>query len=140
MLKDELKNIQSAPRDLRNFGLVVGGVLVAIALVLWWRERAVYVWVGGIGGALMALGLVAPSVLKPLQVPWMALAVVMGHFMSRVILFILYYVGITPIALLARIVGKDFLDTRWPDRLGRKSYWITREPQVKDPKEYERLF
>ena len=42
----------------------------------------------------------------------MTFAVILGWFMTRLILSILFYIIITPIGLIARIIGKDFLNTK----------------------------
>ncbi len=49
----------------RSFGISVGGVLLLIAAVLWWRGRITSAEiVGGIGAVLLVLGLTAPRLLK----------------------------------------------------------------------------
>ena len=77
---------------------------------------------GGLGAALTVLGLTTPVVLKPVYRVWMALAVVLGFVMTRVILTVVYYLVMTPIGLVMRLLGKDPLDRR-PDP-GAASYWI----------------
>ena len=136
MILDEIKNIKSTRRDLRNFGLVVGGVLLAIGTLLLWRGRPSAAYLGGIGAALVILGLIAPSLLKPLQIPWMALSVVMGWVMTRLILGGLYYLGFTPISLIARISGKRFLDHGGDGG----SYWNRRDGGEVKPRDIEKQF
>lgn len=77
---------------------------------------------GGLGTTLAVLGLTVPMLLKPVYRVWMALAVVLGFIMTRVILTIVYYLIITPIGLLMRVFGKDPMQRRLdPDA---PSYWI----------------
>ena len=138
MLKEEIKSITSSRRDLRNFGLVVGGGFLILGAILLWREKALWPWFGGAGIALFLGGLIFPAQLKPLQRAWMTLAVIMGWFMTRVILTLLFFLVVTPIGIVARIAGKRFLGT--PPAAGRKSYWRRREEEAVDPKHYERQF
>ncbi|MCP4709492.1 MAG: hypothetical protein GY869_12770, partial [Planctomycetes bacterium] len=91
MLLDEIKNIKSTPKDLRNFGLVVGIAAGIAGGVLWWFAKPAYPWFGGAGLLLIVLGLIAPAPLKPLQKIWMTFAVIMGWIMTRVILFIFFF-------------------------------------------------
>ena len=39
MIREEIKNITSSKKDLRNFGISVGGVLVIIGLVLLYYSK-----------------------------------------------------------------------------------------------------
>jgi hypothetical protein len=138
MLIDEIRAIPSSRRDLRNFGLVVGGVLLALALFLFWKERPAWPWLGGIGVCLVGLGLLLPSVLLPLQKVWMTLAVLMGWVMTRVILSVLFFLVLTPIALVAKVAGKRFLDRRHGE--SADSYWRPREDHSAGRERYEKQY
>src|SRR5690348_4960961 len=122
VLKDELKSVKSERKDVRNFGLVVGGVFLALGAVAWLRHKPVGPWFIGIGAPLFLLGLAAPAVLKPLQKVWMSLAVTMGFVMTRVILSCVFFLGMMPLGVCMRLAGKRPLDLTF-DR-SRKSYWI----------------
>ena len=81
---------------------------------------------------------VTDVVLRPIQRAWMAFAIVLGWVMTRVILVVLFYVGITPIALIARLVGKRFLDLRFEP--ARASYWIPRPAPDRGKERYKSQF
>ena len=138
MLIDEIRSIQSSRRDLRNFGLVVGGVLCVIAAFLLWKERPAWPWLGGIGLGLVGLGLLLPALLLPLQKVWMTLAVMMGWVMTRVILSTLFFLVITPIGLGAKLAGKSFLDHSGSK--DAESYWHLREKDPGGPERYEKQY
>lgn len=137
MLLDEIKNIKSAKKDLRDFGLVVGGALLLLSGLLFWRHKESYAYFLIPGAALVSLALLAPSVLKPLQRAWMALAVLLGWFTTRVILVILFYLALTPVAVVLRLSGKRFLEL---ERTEGGSYWKRREIKEGDGVDYERQF
>lgn len=138
MILDEIRNIQSTKKDLRTFGLAVGGVLVLIAGLLYWKTRPAWPYFAGIGASLMLLGALLPSVLKPLQKVWMTFAVIMGWVMTRVILTVLFFFVLTSTALIARVFGKHFLETGWKD--GSESYWNRRTKNSGDPASSENQF
>ena len=138
MLKEEFKNIDSSRPELKKFGLAVGGVLLAIGAYMLYRGNPGFWWLIVPGGLLMLLGWLAPAVLKPIHRPWMMLALVMGWLMTRVILSLLFYLILSPIAILARLSGKTFLDLKWPDQ--RDSYWRNREDGIPDKSHYENQF
>ena len=90
------------------------------------------------GAALGALGLFKPDVLKPLQKAWMGLGVVLGFFVSRIIMAVLFYLIITPVGFIMKLFGKDILDQRIDKN--KTSYWHEL-PVVHKPKEsYENQY
>ncbi|MDP3832044.1 MAG: SxtJ family membrane protein, partial [Ignavibacteriaceae bacterium] len=87
---------------------------------------------------LIVSGLIFPILLKPLNFIWMSFAVVLGFFMTRIILGILFYIIITPIGLIAKLFGKDFIDKRISKE--KVSYWNYREQKEFSKEIYERQF
>ena len=138
MFKEEIKNIKEDKTTLRKFGFTVGTVLLLVGIVLYLIGKSSSVVFGGIGVLLILFGLILPNILKPLNKIWMTMAVILGWFMSRVILFILYYVIITPIGIFLKLIGKDFLQLKIDK--SSKSYWETREKKIAEQIDYERQF
>jgi hypothetical protein len=138
MLKEEIKHIDQSTKALRKFGLTVGIVLLAITAVLFFNNRSGYVYFGAVGIFLSLAGIIFPKVLKPFNKVWMSLALIIGWFTSRLILILLYYFVITPIGIIARIAGKDFISERWNKE--QKSYWVKREIKSFSKEEFERQF
>jgi len=139
MMIEEIKNIKSGRKELRKFGVSVGMIFALLAGLLFWREKESYSVFLILAALLVVPGLILPAVLKPIYRVWMTLAVIMGWLMTRVILSLLFYLLVTPIAFSARIFGKDFLDRAF-ERDGRESYWIKKEPMKTEKKDYERQF
>lgn len=129
---DEIKNINSSRSELKKFGITIGIVLLIIAAIMFYYNNNLYYYFAGGGLLLILLGFAAPIILLPLQKIWMILAVVLGFFMSRLILSILFYLVITPIGLIAKLFGKDFLDLKIDK--SQKSYW-----HYRDKKPYEKI-
>ena len=138
MFKEEIKNIKEDKTTLRKFGLTIGTVLLLVGIVLYLTGKSSSVVFGGVGVLLILFGLILPNILKPLNKIWMTLAVILGWFMSRLILFILFYIVITPIGFFLRIAGKDFLNLRTDKN--SDSYWEKREKTVNEKIDYERQF
>ncbi len=135
MLRDELRQIDSSPPALRRFGWMVGAVLLGLGVFLGMRGRPAGPWLSGAGGVLMLAGWLAPGWLRPLQRPWMMLAVLLGAVVSPLVLGLIYYGVFTPVGLLARLRGRDFLQGR-PDP-GAATYWKDRTGAAERPR-YER--
>jgi hypothetical protein len=125
-------------RELRRFGLVVGGVFLALGGVSAWRG---HVWpprvLWAVGTVLFVPGLLVPPVLAPVHRAWMGFARVVGEMNARIILTVLFYAVIFPVGRVLRFF-RDPLDRRLDD--GRASQWIRREPAPVDPARYERQF
>ena len=127
---EEIKNIKSNKEEIRKFGLLIGGVLIAISIFMLWKVLAYYQLVFIIGISFILLGLIIPIVLKPIYIVWMTFATILGWIMTRVILTILFYLIVTPIGLIGRIFGAKFLDLSWNNDV--KSYWNKRDKTVSD--------
>ena len=136
MLK-EIKEIKSGKKELSEFGFLVGGVLSALGAYCFWRGKVTAPYFLGIGMLLAAGAAIAPTLLKPVQKVWMTLALCMGFVMTRVILFVLFFLFLTPIAVIARLSGKKFLDLAF--RETKESYWTLHRQRV-DKSEYENQF
>jgi hypothetical protein len=138
MLLDEIKSIKGAKPELRKFGLTMGAVFLIIAGFLFWKQPPGFPYFACAGGGFALLGWAAPVLLKPLYKVWMSFAVVMGFIMTRVILTVLFFGLFTPIALVARLLGKDLLEARWDKKAA--TYWVKRPATAFDPKSAENMF
>lgn len=139
MIREELRQLPMTPRDLRRFGLLVGGVFAAVGGWLWLRRHGAGPWLAGPGVLLMLLGAVVPGSLRGVYRLWMGLALVLGLVMSTLLLSLFFLLVITPLGLGARLFGKDDLRRRLDP--GARSYWIARDRTVpRAPRDYERQY
>ena len=139
-VRAEVRALDPSPRALRQFGLVVGGVLLAVAGLLLWRiGPGGWAWaLGAVGATLVVLGAVAPVVLAPIRRAWMTGAFALGFVMTRVILTLAFVVVFLPTALVLRLVGKDLLARRLdPDA---ETFWVRRADGRADRESLERLY
>jgi hypothetical protein len=137
-IREDIKQLKTSDRDLRKFGLMVGGVFAALGVLFLWRHKPVGPYLLWPGVVLVLLGAILPRALKWVYVAWMSVAFVLGFVMAHVILTLLFYLLLMPIGLVARLVGKDFLSLKL-DRAA-KSYWIPRNQKLKTAADYERQF
>ena len=134
---EEIKNITSTKKDLRNFGFTIGSILLVIALILFFKEKDSDVYFFSIGLAFILLGIVLSFILKPFYKIWMTFAVIIGWIMTRIILSILFFFIITAIGVLARLFGKDFLNLKADNR---DSFWNMRNRDCVLNQDYEKQF
>lgn len=140
MLRDDIKGLLNAsPRDLRKFGLTVGGVFLGLGLLFYLRHKPWWPWFLGPGVPLIVLGVVLPRSLKWIYVGWMSLAMVLGAVVSTILLISLFYLCVTPIGFIARLAGKDFLSQKL--EANAPSYWTQRDASKSKAKhEHEQQF
>src|ERR1041384_394534 len=136
MIRDDLKQLKTGDRDLRKFGLLVGGVFAALGVWFLLRHKpaAPYFLIAGV--PLLLLGLLVPRALRQVYLAWMTVAFVLGLTVSTVLLTLFFFFVITPIGLAARCVGKDFLRLK----LNRQAttYWIERDRSMpREKADYE---
>lgn len=123
----------------REFGVIVGGVL--LALRLWWFYRGKFEIAGVvltfIGSALVLLGAFAPRLLVIPRKLWMKLAEGMSYVSSRIILFVVFFLVLTPIGLIKRAMGWDPLQRRAGSR---DSFWEPYPERQKNTRHYEKMY
>jgi hypothetical protein len=126
-------------REGRSFGRAVGGVVLVVGAYLAWRGRAGAVGpaLAGAGALLVALAQIAPRMLVRPAALWLRLAQGLGWLSTRLVLGLLFFLVLTPIALVKRWRGYDPLDRRGPPRA---TYWTPYPARQRDPAYYERLF
>jgi hypothetical protein len=137
-IRADLEKLKTGARELRKFGLMVGGVFVAIGVLFLLRHKSSYPFFLGLGSTLIVFGAIWPRALKYIYVAWMALAFTLGFVMSNVILTVFFFLLVTPIGLLSRLFGKDFLARKLDKHAA--SYWIPRAHETKTTESYERQF
>jgi Saxitoxin biosynthesis operon protein SxtJ len=135
---EEIKNIKGDKSDWKKFGITMGIILAIIGFFLLWKKNNYFEYSFFLAAAFFMAGLILPSTLKPVYKAWMALSVVMGFIMTRVIMVIIFYLIVTPMGLIAYITGKEFLDMKIDK--SAKSYWVVREKTQKVMSDYERQF
>ena len=134
----EIKNIKSEKSDLRKFGITIGVILLIIAGFLFWKEKESFQLLFTFGVTLFILGIAIPFILKPIYWVWMIFATILGWIMTRVILSSLFYIILTPIGLILRFFGKQFLELRWDK--SKESYWNFRTNEHLKKENYEKQF
>lgn len=126
-------------KDLRNFGLILGLVFFLIGTRMFFKySRPLYLCLPIAGLLFIIFGLLSPLALNPAYKAWMKAAHVAGWVTTRVMLIIVFYVILTPMGLINRLMRKDLLDIRVEK--DRKSYWIEYKSQKNNIKQYEKQF
>lgn len=122
----------------RRFGWTVGGAFAVLGFVLLWRNRTVAGAVlAALGGTLLLLAAAAPVLLAAPHRGWLAFAKVLGRVNSAIFLFLTFFLVLTPLALVLRLLGRDELRRRGP---APASTWEPYPERNRDPKHYESIW
>jgi hypothetical protein len=111
----------------RNFGFLFAGIFTLISAYEGYHGAnaiTFYSWLVA-GSSVGLIAVAAPNLLTPFNKAWMALGDLMGKVMSPLVLGIIFFVLITPNALITRLFGRDELRLKKADI---NSYWIDRDP------------
>jgi hypothetical protein len=120
----------------RRFAVTVGLAFTVLGGVAWWRGRVLVAGsAGAVGVALLIASLAIPSRLGPIYRAWMGLAVVLSKITTPIVMGAVYFIVLTPIGLLRRLVGKNSLERP----AARQSFWISRADTIR-PTSMERQF
>ncbi len=102
-------------KQLRSFG-VIFFVFFAVILGLGpivFSKAPPRGWAVGVGGAFLLVGLVAPRALRSLYQAWMVFGGIMGFINTRIILGLVFFVIITPVSFIRKLLGKDSLGLKY---------------------------
>jgi len=110
----------------KSFGLLIGGVLLLVAGLHYWKERHdFFVWLI-VAAGFIAVALLVPRALAPLRRLWLKLGHLMSIVISPIILALMYVLAIVVTGVLIRLFGKDLLSLKLKPE--EASYWIKRNP------------
>ena len=108
----------------RKFGLSVGLAFLALAALLWWREKeTARNVVAGLGAALVLGGLLVPGQLGPIYRGWMGFALALSKVTTPIFMGIIYFGLFLVTGLLRRAIGSNQMVR--VEQGG--SYWVARE-------------
>ena len=110
---------------LRGFGQTALALLLSIGLLLHWLKDLQAAWalhIAAAGLLIYLLSLIWPPLVKPIYLLLMALALPIGWVVSHVAMAILYFLIVTPIGLVFRLMGRDLLSRKFDPHAA--SYWV----------------
>tara|TARA_B110001450_G_scaffold249762_1_gene267553 strand:- start:3147 stop:3536 length:390 start_codon:yes stop_codon:yes gene_type:complete len=118
-----LKNDKIKISSNRSFGIVFFVLFFIIAIFPLLNDGNIRIWSAVLSIIFLILGLMNSSILYPLNKIWFKFGILLGKFVSPIVLGIIFFFVVTPIGILMKILGKDLLNLK---NNNENSYWIKR--------------
>ena len=122
----------------RSFGLVFSVFFGIVAFLPLWHHQNPRLWALILTVGLLLVSLLRPSLLHLANRLWMYLALLLSRVVNPVMMGVLFYGVITPIAIIRRMLGNDSMKLRFDPKIS--SYWLERRPPGPPPETMERQF
>ena len=116
--------------ELRRFALTMSIVFpVVFMLVLpWIFNLGIPVWPALLSAVLMLLYLISPRLLHYPQIVWAWIAFVLGWINTHLLLWVVFYILIFPVGLMAKLAGK--LNYNKHHKSKKESFWVKRDQKA----------
>jgi hypothetical protein len=126
-------------KEWRKFGYGLAVILLIIGtLQLFFGTSDLYWYLYASAAVAAFASLLLPLLLKPLFILFSYFGFVMNWVVTHIILTFVFFIVITPVGWLLRLLGKKLIDDSFPDRV--ESYWINRDQNKTDKESYTRQF
>ena len=111
----------------RSFGIVFFIVFLLISIWPLINEQNIRVWSLVVAIIFLTLGLLNSNILTPLNFVWIKFGEKLGAIIAPLILGLIYFIVVTPIGLLMRLIGKDLLKINFSSS---DTYWVKRRKKA----------
>ena len=107
----------------RSFGVVFFIVFLLIALYPLLKDNDLRIWSLVISFIFLILGLINSKILTPLNRLWFKFGLLLGKFISPLIMGIIFFIVVTPTGIIMRLFKKDLLNLKYNKK---ETYWINK--------------
>tara|TARA_B100001057_G_C22506877_1_gene816263 strand:+ start:332 stop:709 length:378 start_codon:yes stop_codon:yes gene_type:complete len=111
----------------KSFGILF---FIVFILVSFWpilSDNQIRIWALVLSLSFLLLGIINSKILTPLKYGWIKFGEILGKVIAPIVMGFIYFVIVTPIGLLMRLVGKDLLNLKYNTK---ETYWIKRVKNI----------
>ena len=108
----------------RSFGIVFFIVFLIVSLWPLLNSNEIRIWSLIVSIIFLTLGLTNSKILTPLNKLWFKFGIFLGNIIAPIVMGIIYFLVVTPIALLLKFINKDVLSLK---KTKNGSYWKNKE-------------
>jgi len=118
-----LKNSNIKIGTNKSFGIVFFLFFLIVSVFPLLKDGNIRVWSLIIAIIFLILGLLNSKFLTPLNKIWFKFGILLGSFVSPVVMGIVFFVIVTPTSIIMRVLGKNLLNLK---KDNKKTYWVER--------------
>ena len=107
----------------RSFGIVFFLFFLIVSIFPLFKDEDIRVWSLIIAIIFLVFGLLNSKVLTPLNKIWFKFGILLGNFVSPIVMSIVFFAIVTPTSLIMKALGKNLLNLK---KDNKKTYWIER--------------
>ena len=108
----------------RSFGILFFVVFLGFGLWPLTKDQPINFILIFISTIFLILGIFNSKILSPFNNLWIKFGELLGRIVAPIVMALVYFVILTPVSLLVRILGKDLLGIKFLKK--KNSYWIKR--------------
>jgi hypothetical protein len=116
-----LKNNNIKIATNKSFGIIFFLFFIIVSIFPLFKEGNIRIWSLIIAVIFLILGLFNSKALTPLNKIWFKLGILLGSFVSPIVMGVVFFVIVTPTSLVMRALGKNLLNLK---KGNKKTYWI----------------
>ena len=109
----------------RNFGLVFFFIFLVVSIWPLTHNESPRIWSAIISLAFLILVLTRSILLTPLNRLWTKFGIILGYIIAPIVMGVVFFLVITPIGLVMKIIGKDLLSIKYDKK--KETYWVKRD-------------
>ena len=109
----------------RSFGIVF---FIFFLIVSFWpifNEESPRIWSLLVSLIFLILGLINSNLLSPFNKLWFKFGIFLGNFISPIVMGLVFFLVVTPIGLIMKLLGKDLL--RLKKKKNSNTYWLKKD-------------
>jgi len=122
-----LKNSNIKIGTNKSFGIVFFTFFLIVSIFPLFKDGNIRIWSLMIAIIFLILGLLNSRFLTPLNKLWFKFGILLGNFVSPIIMGIVFFIIVTPTSIIMKLLGKNLLNLK---RTNKSTYWIER-PKIK---------
>ena len=96
----------------KSFGVVFFIFFLIVSFYPILNESEMRLWALIISVIFLVLGLVNSKILTPLNKVWFKFGILLGKIVSPIVMGVIFFIVVTPISLIMRLLGKDVLNIK----------------------------
>ncbi|MDB9802640.1 SxtJ family membrane protein [Pelagibacteraceae bacterium] len=109
----------------RSFGLLFFIIFFSFALWPLIKSETLNIYLLFISLIFLTLGSINSKLLSPLNRTWIKFGEILGAIIAPIVMGLVYFLVLTPISLIVRILGKDLIGLKFSKK--QDTYWIRRK-------------